>query len=270
MNYWSNIEISPEDPEIIKIDEFEKTLGELTSDVRQIRELVTRFEVCHFKYRQHLKNVKASILNLRPVKDPDKIGINHIRHGKDAWKKDETGRSLAGQNYLWALAGWLGDSVEVMDQNTFDEKLGLQITEWLGKKKPDKERLVRLFIARLLWDWKSLEELQRGGEYEALEFQIIRMDICHYNFPAHLDLMLKAIGAMQPVEAFEGCGSFDTNIKAFIEEEFSNVNDSLESLAEAGKSDRNELIKVWLLASLAKTLKEQVGLKLPINKLEVN
>ena len=54
MNSWSNIQISPQDPEIVKINNFEKKLGKLPNKVRQIRELITRFEVCHFKYQEHL------------------------------------------------------------------------------------------------------------------------------------------------------------------------------------------------------------------------
>ena len=48
MNAWSNIEISPQDPEIIEIGKLEKTQGNISKNVRKIRELITRFEVCHF------------------------------------------------------------------------------------------------------------------------------------------------------------------------------------------------------------------------------
>ena len=270
MNAWSNIEVSPGDPEVVEIDKLEKNLGELTSEVRQVRALISRFELCHFKYRQHIEKVKTSIINLMPVTDPEKIGINHIKNGEDAWKRDETGRSLSGQKYLWALKHWLGDNAHVSNADGYDGESGAQITRRLGEKSPDKKRLVRLLLARLLWDWKSLEELQQGGEHKGLEFQIIRMDICHYSFPAHLDLMLEGIGGLKPVEPFEGCGSFNSQIRAFIEKEFAEVNDSLKSLAGAGKSDKNELTKIWLLACLAKTLKEQIGLKIPLYELALD
>jgi len=58
MKAWSNIQISPEDPEIIEINNLEKNLGKLSDKVCQIRELITRFEVCHFKYQQHLRKIK--------------------------------------------------------------------------------------------------------------------------------------------------------------------------------------------------------------------
>ena len=61
MNAWSNIEILPQDSEIIEINKFEKTLGDIPVHDQQIRELITRFEVCHFKYQQHFRNIKKSI-----------------------------------------------------------------------------------------------------------------------------------------------------------------------------------------------------------------
>jgi hypothetical protein len=260
MKAWSNIQISPEDPEIIKINNLEKNLGKLSVKVCQIRELITRFEVCHFKYQQHLRKIKDSIINLQPDIYPAKIGINHVQHGEDAWKNDVTGRSLTGQQYLWAIRKWLSDDPQWKIPDHYNVKLGKQIQKWLGEKHPVKMRLIRLLIARLTWDWKSYEELQHGGEYKDLELQVCSMDICHYAFPTNLDLLLQGIGEMKPVEKFEGCGSFDNNIKSFIENKFSILNDMLKSLSEAGKSDKNKLTKAWLIACLAKTIKEQVNL----------
>ena len=269
MNEWSNIDISPNNPEIIEIHKFKKTLGVIPSNVRQIRELITRFEVCHFKYQQHFKYIKESILNLRPDIDPKKIGTNHIRSGENAWKKDKTGRSRLGQRYVWALTNWLGDNPKVKDLKYYNKRLGQQITNWLGKKNLEKERLVRLLIARLIWNWKSYEELRHGKENKELELQVSSIDICHYNFPKNLDLLLQGIGEMMPVEAFEGCGSFNSDIKKFVKKEFSILNDLLKPLTSVDKPDKNELLKAWLIASLAKTLKEQVSLTKPVN-LKIN
>jgi hypothetical protein len=73
---------------------------------------------------------------------------------------------------------------------------------------------------------------------------------------------------MKPVRELEGCGSFDRNTKAYIEKEFLILNDKLKSLIIAGKSDKNELIKAWLIACLAKTIKEDINLSGPIIDLE--
>jgi len=267
INAWSNIEISPTDPEIIEIDKFEKTIENIPSNVRQIRELVTRFEVCHFKYQQHLKYIKGSILNLKPKTDPKKIGANHIRSGENAWKKDKTGRSLLGQRYVGALTNWLSNNPEAKDFVYCDKKLDQQIRRWLGKKNPKKERLVRLLIARMIWDWKSYEELLKKKGNKELEFQVCRMDVCHYAFPKNLDSLLQGIGKMKSIEKFEGCGSFNSDIKKFVEKEFLDLNDLLKSMTSIIQPDKNELTKAWLLACLAKTVKEQVGLKKPIHRL---
>ena len=110
MNAWSNIEILPQDSERIEIDKLEETFGKLSENVRKIRELITRFEVCHFKYQQHFKLIKASILNLKPLVKPTQIGTNHISKGKDVVINDKTGRSMVGQQYVNSLMKWLGNS----------------------------------------------------------------------------------------------------------------------------------------------------------------
>lgn len=51
MNPWSNIETSAQDTEIAEVNKLETTLGDIPPPVRKIRELITRFEVCHFKYQ---------------------------------------------------------------------------------------------------------------------------------------------------------------------------------------------------------------------------
>ncbi len=270
MDVWSNIECPEQDQEIIEIDNFGKSLGTLPPEVNQIRELITRFEACHFKYQQHLNYIKASILTLRPVTDPAKIGSNHIQKGENAWKNDKTGRSFSGQQYLWALNDWLEDNPQIKKSENYNNELGNQIKKWLSKKDPEKERLIRLLTARLTYDWKSLEELQMGGEFKELEYQTCRMDICHYAFPKHLDLMLKAIGKKKPVGNFEGCGIYNTDIKAFIENEYNKLCIRLNSIiisSEGFHANNNEMIRIWLIACLAKTLKEQTGMTKQIPKL---
>ena len=156
--------------------------------------LVDRFSIPVLKKYGHRKSwivlmqlvIFINLLVLSGI-DPKNIGVTHIRNKENAWKKDKTGRSLLGQRYVWALKNWLGYNTKVKDPDHYDEKLGQKITKWLGEKNPDKERLVCLLIARLIWDWKSYEELQHGGENKELELQVCRMDICHYNFPENLN-----------------------------------------------------------------------------------
>ena len=269
MKAWSNIQITPEDPEIITINNFEKSLGELSDNVTGIRELITRFEICHFKYQQHLKKIKNSIINLEPTVDSTKIGMSHIQHGESAWETDATGRSLTGQQYIWTIKKWLNDNDSKPVPEKYNKKLEQQIRKWLGDKNPDKIRLIRLLIARLTWDWKSYAALQPGGEFKDIELQACRMDICHYAFPENLDILLQGIGQMKPVndKEFEGCGSCNDNIKAYLEKEFLALNDKLKALIITGKSDKNELIRAWLMACLAKTIKENIKISVPITDL---
>ena len=268
MNKWSNIPTSPEDSEIIKINEFEAKLGKLPDNVYKIRNLITRHEVCHFKSQQHIQKIKESIINLEPGVAPDKIGINHIQYGENAWKKDTTGKSLLGQQYVWAIKRWLGDIRVEKIPEKYDKKLGNRVRKWLGDKNEDKIRLTRLLLARLTWDWKPYEELQLGGKYKELEFQICRVDICHYAFPVNLDNLLIGIGKMTLLENFEGCGSFNNDIQEFVKEELLKLNDMFKSLYYDNKSEGNSQIKAWLTACLIKTLKEQVELSEPLIELK--
>ena len=84
MNAWINIEVSPYDKEITVIDRLEEALGNIPGHVRQIRELITRFETCHFKYQQHYRHIMESIAILQPVVDVSRIGSNHPRHSGNA------------------------------------------------------------------------------------------------------------------------------------------------------------------------------------------
>ena len=270
MSAWSNIEVSRGDAEIASINKMEEALGKYPENVRLIRDMIARFEVCHFKYRQHLIKIRESIKDLNPHIDLASIGQNHIQHGDKAWKSDRTGRSLMGQQYIWALHNWL-DKHEKNNPPEYNEELSREVEAWLGKKNPEKDKLVSLLLARLKWDWKQLEELSQKSMEEisrqqddiGLEYQICRMDICHFAFPVHLINILRGIGKMSPIDRFEGCGTYNNNIRKTIRAEFLMINDWLLSREAAGIGghDQNELARIWLFACLAKTIKEQVGLK---------
>lgn len=273
MDPWSNIETSTQDTEISQINKLETTLGDIPLAVKKIRELITRFEICHFKYQQHLKYIHESIVNLNPAFDSDKIGYNHISKGENAWINDKTGRSLLGQRYLWALNNWLSKGDYRKMPNDHDLSLDLKISKWLGDKTPDKVRIVRLLIARLTYDWESYEKFQRGGQFKELEFQTCKMDICHYAFPNHLDTLIQAIGKMQSHKDLEGCGSYTPEIKMFITIKFSDIvsliSDILKNKVLLYQS-KNDQFRIWLYLCLIKTIKEQTGitnsLPIPDNK----
>jgi len=254
MNPWSNIECPEDDPEIVKINALEESLGELSEDIRKIRELITGFEVCHFKIETHLDYIKKSISSLKPFNQLKDIGKHHIRHGESASKKDRTGRSIVGQQYITALNIWLDHDPGKLKQGDMNN-LVQQVVASLGEKDPEKIRLVHLLVARLLWNWDTYEELLKIEGNKELEFQVCRMDICHYAFPDNIDVMLEGIGKMKPVESFVGCGIPNPKTRHYIEEQFGFLVDKIES--ENG-------MRSWLYACMAKTLKEQVGLTIPV------
>lgn len=270
MNPWSNIDVSFQDGEITEINKLESTFEHIPDSVLKIRELITRFEVCHFKFEQHLKYINSSILTLDPVISPDKIGSNHIKQGENAWKNDKTGRSLIGQQYLWIIRNWLDKTNQDTISKLYDKNLDVRISEWLGERTFDKERIIKLLIARLTYDWEPYKKLQKGGEFIDLEYQTCRMDICHYAFPEHLDSLLQAIGEMKPSKDMEGCGSFNSQIKAIVKKEFSELCFTIQKMTASDNfktRNKNDQLKVWLYACLAKTIKEQIGLEDSLPKL---
>jgi len=68
---------------------------------------------------------------------------------------------------------------------------------------------------------------------------------------------------MKPIEIFEGCGSFNKNIREFVDKKLITLKELSKSICEGHNSDEKASIKVWLLACLMKTLKEQVNLSGP-------
>lgn len=67
---------------------------------------------------------------------------------------------------------------------------------------------------------------------------------------------------------FEGCGSYNTDIKTYLEKEFLELNDTLLSLKNKSGQNKNDLIKAWLVACLAKTIKENIKISIPIIDIE--
>ena len=269
MSAWSNIRVLSGDGEISVIDQLEEAMDGYPDHIRQIRELITRFEVCHFKYKQHLEKIRKSIHDLHPCADTATIGRNHIQHGEQAWKSDKTGRSFMGQQYLWALNNWLKNN-EMTRPPEYNEELSREVANWLGERNGEKDRLVRLLLARLRWDWKtlealsgkSMEDISREGDDRGLEYQIYRMDICHFAFPVNLINVIRGIGEMRPVANFEGCGTHNQVIRKTMQAEFDRINQWLFSCKKDGidKPNREDLARIWLFACLAKTIKEQAGL----------
>ena len=268
MNAWINIEVLPNDEEIAAIDQMEQALGNIPKRIHQIRELITRFESCHFKYQQHYRHIVESIAMLSPVVRVSKIGSNHPSHGGNAWRNDTTGRSRIGQQYIEALHSWLDEDSShnggVPGQETL--KLRQRVNVWLGDRSEEKVGLVRMLLGRLLWLWQPMEEYRRGDKLSDLEYQAERTDICNYAFPQNIKRLIQAIGKQKPVDAFDGCGTFNVETRSFISEEFSKLCEWLKADAlgnDLGLGEK-EPMKVWLVACLAKTLKESVHLSYPL------
>lgn len=266
MNAWINIDASPDDQEILAVNRLESSLENIPKQVHKVRELITRFEVCHFKYRRHYDYIIKSIAALQPLAEVDRIGSSHPHHSADAWKHDTTGRSRTGQMYISALRLWLEedsfDNMGLPGQETLE--LRRRIDGWVGGKNEQKSRLIHMLISRLLW--QSVEQYRSGRQLSELEYQIEATDICSYAFPQNLDRLIQAIGRLEPLRAFSGCGTFSPEIAAFLTKQFKRLCMWLSE--EAPSVDiglgRREPMKIWLVACLAKTIKTDIHLTDPL------
>ena len=63
---------------------------------------------------------------------------------------------------------------------------------------------------------------------------------------------------------FEGCGSYNTEIKAYLEKEILNLNSILKSFQVKNELSKNDLIRTWLFLCLVKTIKENIEISIPI------
>lgn len=271
LNAWSNIFVSRCDPELKMINDLGRNLGKLPVKVRQIRELITRFEVCHFKYKRHLDIIEESISSLEPKTDTGRIGSHHVHHGENAVRNEPTGRGITGLQFIHALKNWLEDHAFAHPHLNKMSRFDLKVNKWLGEKNPDKERMVRLLIARITWDWDSYEKLKQGGLWKNFEIQVCSMDICHYAFPKNLEKLIKGIGKLKPVSEkdFEGCGSFNPGIRDYLEIKFLDLDESLKTLYITGETNKDNRIKAWLIACLMKTIKENIHLSKPITMRDI-
>ncbi len=269
MDSWMNIDIASDDIEKIKIDQLQSSLGELPEPVIRVRELITRFEVCHFKYQRHYYIILDSIRSLKPVIEIDKIGLSHPRHKDTNWKYEPSGRSRDAKMHIQALYKWIG-----LVENSQEETFGLEFIElkekinsWLGRKNEKKDKLVHMLISRLMWE--SVEPYRSGGELYELEYQIEATDICNYAFPENIHNVIKAIGKMEPAKEFDGCGTCNVEIYSFLNIEFKKLCNWLNDDTSGVEKflGIKEPIKIWLVLCLAKTIKTDLHIKDPIAKL---
>ena len=94
---WANLGLSQMDAEIARIGALKRRAEPLPPVATAIRELITRFEICHFKAERHIQRIIEAIGGMRLDLAPATIGAAHPKSGETAWRKDRTGRSRPGQ-----------------------------------------------------------------------------------------------------------------------------------------------------------------------------
>jgi hypothetical protein len=261
---WANLGLSEVDAEIKRIHQLERRAEPLPPVAAAIRELITRFEICHFKAERHIERITQAIGELRMDFAPTAIGAAHPRSGETAWRKDRTGRSRPAQEFIWTLQLWLAEApYSDLDPRGIPRKLIEQVSGVLGRRDARKTTLVSALVARLLL---KADRPPLPPELAPFWEQVEATDICHYTFPDNLQRMIQAIGKLEPVPDFVGCGSCNPERRDLARRHFHALGTWLRGepgSLEAQLGDRSP-VKQWLAACLAKTLKELAGLLEPI------
>ncbi len=132
----------------------------------------------------------------------------------------------------------------------------------LGEGDKHKEALVSALLDRLLWNFET-ERNTLAEEFEDLIYQIDRTDICHYAFPENIKKTIGAIGELSPSPDFEDCDSSDEEHQKIALQYFTHLTAWLQGeINEPGRTlGKKTLLKRWLVACLAKTIKELAGLE---------
>ncbi|WP_406661459.1 hypothetical protein V7O66_02750 [Methanolobus sp. ZRKC3] len=259
---WANIGIESPDSEILQIYRLEQRIGTLSNETKEIRNLITRLEICHFKFERHIFRIIESIGRENVDFNLDSIGSSHPKCGKNAWRADKTGRSRKGQEYIWVLQMWLGVLPAEKDPRGIPISLFEEVYSSLGERDRYKEALVSALLNRLLWNFKTERKIL-PEELENLISQIDRTDICHYAFPENIKKTIKAIGELNSSPDFEGCGSYDERCRQIALHYFTDLNYWLQGgMSETGRMlGERTLLKKWLVVCLAKTIKELAGIR---------
>lgn len=266
---WQNVVLAENDPQVDWIRELEARARPIPEVAWAIRELITRLEVCHFKWERHVERIVAAIREMQLPLDPRTIGRAHPRCGPEAWRLDPTGRSRRAQEYIRSLEAWLaGVEKPSNPRNLTDRPTWGDTRPWvneaLGLPNPRKIRMVEALVDRLVLR-EGREPLP--PEYGAFGEQIERTDICLDEFPRNLERMITAIGRQQPVEDFIGCGSFDETRRAQVRGHYLTLVHWLagrETKPPSLTLGTGTPVRIWLVASLAKTLKAMVSLPDPL------
>jgi len=196
---WANIGLAEPDDEVAALWEWEQRLEWPPSSAQITRELISRLQICHFKFPRHVGKIIEAIGAMRSPVDPDQIGRTHPRYGPQASQADAAGRSSEAERFIAALEIWLAGHPP-------RTSVGEVITAALGDRSHLKEQLVSALSRQLRRQHRAGD---LGPELGSWDYQIRCTHQCHHTFPQNVHRILEAIGRGEPVEEFEGCGTFD-------------------------------------------------------------
>ncbi|MBD3287064.1 hypothetical protein GF359_10415 [candidate division WOR-3 bacterium] len=275
----------PEDAEVDAIDKLEDKLGKLDDDTVEIRNLIGRIELCHHKAERHVELIIRAIGEGKTLKKPGSRPVGEI-HPREALTELVIG----------SLTAWVNE--EHFDVPPFGIG-GISVEDlfnFIGESTPLKVWQVRQVCAKLrsfldpefryyeMVDYPDRYEEKAhyrgatintvitdkvGGEVVKLTLAsaIDHLQPCNWNFPSNLIVVLRAIGGdLNPENPFASHARnlalspayprfkyVVDDLKAYL------VGERLTSTIYTILGSKTP-VKEWLVASLEKTLRLQLGI----------
>jgi hypothetical protein len=213
-------------------------------DTQLIQNVIPNFETSRFQRDHH--------------KLPDFI---YMPASGSNFRKDKAGRSFLGQQYVWVLVNWLAAYPQLRMKGYSNNEIYMNVSAWLGNKTPQKENPVRMIVAKLTHDWKSLKKFNPVSINKGLAYFAYSTDVWQNTFPKELDKLLKDIGKLESNIKYVGDKRANNKEdKTNIENEFAalcNLINSGNAINFNGFTDENDLIKNWLITSTTKSMINQ-------------
>jgi hypothetical protein len=238
-----------DDPEWLRLVEREIELEPLTRECRAIREQIAHLEACHEHYTENVEDLLRMIGDMKPGQ------ILDCGRACDA-------REQEAAAYAQALEAWQG-----ADHPTDEaDACQLEVVDLLGQRTEEKARLVDHLIGKLRNDAYRVYA-QDEEDFDRVESRIQHLEICNYNWPENLRIVLKEIAAGRRL--FEWHIPDGYNAHGDCPDRIAELQDAMRSAtawAEGNTVEAGQWAEVlgpptpekrWLVASLCKNVAAQ-------------
>lgn len=260
-NRWENIGATTLDEEMAILGEMEAKLSPLSPNISDIRTLISKWHLCHFKSPRRLARL-IYIIGAVDI-EADLTDLEQELPFAEDTNLPQRAQLIGDQ--IAALKGWL-DNRNLFHYMPEVRPVAQEVYRKLGKRSPLKDAQVEWLLTVL--PWGAEEKLPPGDftpETRRIYEQISETLACAYSYFQLLALVLDVIGRGIAAQNLASCATFDEELLYIAQNYYLALwcwlhpHAKAEPLAEEFLStgeilgERSET-KLWLTASLAKTI----------------